>query len=90
MSLPLHLVTWRNVHAGRCDVEPREHRLVEHKRRVAVAGLVALHALYKGAEAVEAGREEARRAKREHIIKNENGQIAERNSYGNDPRDVQG
>lgn len=42
------------------------------------------------AEAVEAGRDEARRAKREHIIKNENGQIAERNSYGNDPRDVKG
>lgn len=41
-------------------------------------------------EAVEAGRDEARRREREHIIKNENGQIAERNSYGNDPRNVKG
>mgnify|MGYP001807404453 CR=1 FL=1 len=42
------------------------------------------------AEAVEAGRDQARRVQREHIIKNENGQIAERNSYGNDPRNVKG
>ena len=42
------------------------------------------------AEAVDAGREQARRAKREHIIKNENGQIAEKNSYGNDPRNIPG
>lgn len=42
------------------------------------------------AEAVEAGRAEARRRQREHIIKNENGQIGERNSYGNDPRNVKG
>lgn len=40
--------------------------------------------------AVEAGRELARERKVEHIIKNENGQIAERNSYGHDPRDVKG
>ncbi|MCC4248243.1 MULTISPECIES: DUF2188 domain-containing protein [Microbacterium] len=42
------------------------------------------------AEAVEAGRDQARRAHREHIIRNENGQIGERNSYGNDPRNVKG
>ena len=41
-------------------------------------------------EAVAAGRELARSLKVEHIIRNENGQIAERNSYGNDPRDVKG
>ncbi|WP_336644615.1 DUF2188 domain-containing protein [Microbacterium sp. USHLN186] len=41
-------------------------------------------------EAVAAGRELARSLKAEHIIRNENGQIAERNSYGNDPRDVKG
>lgn len=41
-------------------------------------------------EAVDAGRDLARSGKVEHIIKNENGQIAERNSYGNDPRDVKG
>lgn len=42
------------------------------------------------AAAVDAGREIARSRKVEHIIKNENGQIAERNGYGNDPRDVRG
>lgn len=42
------------------------------------------------AEAVEAGRELARSLEVEHIIKNEDGQIAERYSYGNDPRTVKG
>jgi len=42
------------------------------------------------AEAQEAGREEARRLKSEHLIHGENGQIRERNSYGNDPRPQQG
>lgn len=42
------------------------------------------------AQAVEAGRDSAREREVEHIIKNENGQIAERNSDGNDPRDVKG
>jgi len=41
-------------------------------------------------EAVEAGREMARQRKVEHIIRNENGQIGERNSYGHDPRGVKG
>ncbi|WP_229756513.1 DUF2188 domain-containing protein [Cnuibacter physcomitrellae] len=42
------------------------------------------------AEAVDAGREQARRLEREHIIRNENGQIGERNSYGHDPRNIPG
>ena len=42
------------------------------------------------AAAVEAGRDLARARKVEHIIKGEDGRIAERNSYGNDPRDVKG
>jgi len=42
------------------------------------------------AEAVEAGRDEARRRSAEHIIKNLDGTIGERNSYGNDPRDIPG
>ena len=37
------------------------------------------------AEAVEAGRGEARRRQTEHVIHNEDGSIAERNSYGGDP-----
>ncbi|ADB31280.1 hypothetical protein Kfla_2203 [Kribbella flavida DSM 17836] len=42
------------------------------------------------AEQVAKGRDEARRRQVEHIIKNEDGQIAERNSYGHDPRSVPG
>ena len=37
------------------------------------------------ADAVEEGRGEARRRKTEHVIHNEDGSIAERNSYGSDP-----
>jgi hypothetical protein len=37
------------------------------------------------AEAVEAGRAEARRRNTEHVIHNEDGSIGERNSYGGDP-----
>jgi hypothetical protein len=40
--------------------------------------------------AVAAGRELAKERGVEHIIKNEDGSIGERNSYGNDPRDVRG
>jgi uncharacterized damage-inducible protein DinB len=42
------------------------------------------------AEAVAAGRAEARRRATEHVIHNEDGTIAERNSYGNDPADRPG
>lgn len=41
-------------------------------------------------DAVEAGRDLARDAKVEHIIRNLDGTIGERNSYGNDPRDIPG
>ena len=41
-------------------------------------------------EAVAAGRERARSGKTEHVIHNEDGSIAERNSYGNDPADRPG
>ncbi len=40
--------------------------------------------------AVAAGRELAKRRGAEHIIKNQDGTIRERNSYGNDPRNVPG
>ena len=36
------------------------------------------------AEAVEAGREEARRGQTEHVVHNQDGTIGARNSYGND------
>ena len=46
-------------------------------------GAVSTHATK--VVAVAAGREEAMRRKTEHVIHNEDGSIAERNSYGNDP-----
>ena len=42
-------------------------------------------AYVKRADAVEAGRREARRRKTEHVIHNRDGTIAERHSYGRDP-----
>lgn len=41
-------------------------------------------------EAQEAGRDMARDRKVEHVIKKMDGTIGEKNSYGNDPRDVRG
>ena len=37
------------------------------------------------ADAIQAGRAEARRRQTEHVIHNEDGTISARNSYGNDP-----
>lgn len=42
------------------------------------------------AEAVERGRDLARNSRSEHLIHNLDGTIGERNSYGNDPRNVPG
>ena len=41
-------------------------------------------------EAVQAGRERARREKTEHVIHNRDGRISSRNSYGSDPRRSKG
>lgn len=41
-------------------------------------------------DAITAGRELAIRERAEHVIKTLDGRIAERNSYGNDPRNVPG
>ena len=40
--------------------------------------------------AEQAGREMARNRKVEHIIKKKDGTIGERNTYGNDPRNIPG
>jgi hypothetical protein len=40
--------------------------------------------------AVRAGREEARDRKVEHVIRNLDGTIGERNTYGHDPRNIPG
>ena len=42
------------------------------------------------AQAVAAGRDEARDRKVEHIVHNLDGTIGERNTYGHDPRDIPG
>lgn len=41
-------------------------------------------------EAAAAGREAAQTDEVEHVIKNQDGQIGSKNSYGNDPRNVPG
>ncbi|MFB8369802.1 DUF2188 domain-containing protein [Pseudarthrobacter sp. NPDC055928] len=41
-------------------------------------------------EAVAAGREAAQADKVEQVIRNQDGQIGSKNSYGNDPRNVPG
>lgn len=41
-------------------------------------------------DAISAGRDAAKADKVEHVIKNENGRIGKKNSYGNDPRNVPG
>jgi len=41
-------------------------------------------------DAVSAGRDEARKREVEHVIHNQDGTIGEKNSYGNDPRDIPG
>ena len=41
-------------------------------------------------DAVREGRDEARERKVEHIIRNLDGTIRERNTYGHDPRDIPG
>jgi len=40
------------------------------------------------AEAVRVGRDEARERKVEHIIRNLDGTIGERHTYGHDPRNI--
>jgi hypothetical protein len=39
-------------------------------------------------EAEGAGREEARRRRREHVVLDEGGNVSERHPYGEDPRDA--
>ena len=42
------------------------------------------------AEAVDAGRDEARSRQVEHIVRNLDGTIGDRSSHGHDPRDIPG
>lgn len=59
-----------------------------HVRREGERTALSSHATKD--EAIAAGRTVAQREKAEHIIKNLDGTIAEKNSYGNDPRNVPG
>ena len=54
----------------------------------AVSPETTIHLTKAVAESV--GREMARESKAEHIIRNKDGKIAERNSYGQDPRSIKG
>jgi uncharacterized protein DUF2188 len=59
--------------------------------RVEVAGANRARSVHRTqAEAREAGREIARRTKRELVVHARNGQIRERNTYGRDPRRTKG
>jgi hypothetical protein len=61
------------------------------KWRNRIEGLAGLPGAYDTREAaVEAGREEARDRKVEHIVRKKDGTIGERSSYGKDPRDIPG
>ena len=54
-----------------------------------VGGLVTSHH-HKQSTAIEAGRDQAIERETEHVIHGRNGQIREKNSYGNDPYPPQG
>ncbi|ABK05570.1 hypothetical protein Arth_4399 (plasmid) [Arthrobacter sp. FB24] len=70
------------------DIETYEDGQWKNKRE---GSDLAFDAGYSTKEdAVAAGREAARADKVEHIIKNQDGVISEKNSYGNDPRNVPG
>ncbi|MEV5340926.1 MULTISPECIES: DUF2188 domain-containing protein [Actinomycetes] len=71
------------------DVETY-HRDGAWHNRIEGTGVTVPESYVTKHEAVEAGREMARQRKVEHIIRNENGQIGERTSYGHDPRGVKG
>jgi hypothetical protein len=59
-----------------------------HNRVEAGADLAGTHD--RKEDAVAAGRTEAQSRKVEHIIRNQDGTIGERNSYGHDPRNIPG
>lgn len=71
------------------DVETYHHRDGKWRNRIQTGDVLSGDYDTKEA-AVEAGREEARRRKVEHIIKKQDGTIGAKNSYGDDPRDTAG
>jgi Uncharacterized protein conserved in bacteria (DUF2188) len=59
-----------------------------HNRIEGEGGIVSSHDSKEGA--ISAGRKAAEERKVEHLIKNLDGTIAEKHSYGHDPRDIPG
>lgn len=74
----------------RGDVETYHHRDGKWRNRIQGEDDVLSGDYDTREAAVEAGRDEARRRKVEHIIKKVDGTIGQKNSYGSDPRDISG
>lgn len=70
-----------------CAVSPQT---IRHGWRNEIEGEAVLSTHATRGEAVDAGREGARRRQTEHVIHNSDGSIGERNSYGSDRGDVSG
>ena len=70
------------------DIETFHEESQRHNRVEGEGGILNTHT--DKTTAVEAGRGEARRREVEHIVKNTDGTIREKNSYGNDPRNIPG
>jgi Uncharacterized protein conserved in bacteria (DUF2188) len=70
------------------DVETFHEGGAWHNRVEGTPELLGTYPTKSAAQA--AGREEARARKVEHIIRNLDGRIGERNTYGHDPRNIPG
>ena len=70
------------------DVETFHEEGPWHNRVEGTADVLGTYSVKAEAEA--AGRVYARAHKVEHIIRNLNGRIAERSTYGHDPRNIPG
>ncbi len=70
------------------DIETFHESGQWHNRVEGESGLLGTYPVKD--EAVAAGRDEAKGRRVEHLIKNLDGQIAERKSYGHDPRNIPG
>ena len=70
------------------DVETFHEDGAWHNRVEGEGGIVSSHENKEGA--ISAGRNAAEERNVEHIIKNFDGTIGEKHSYGHDPRDIPG
>ncbi|MCW2787332.1 MAG: hypothetical protein JWP74_3849 [Marmoricola sp.] len=70
------------------DIETYFHGTEWHCR--VEGGSTPFHTSDTKARAVAAGKDRAKADAVEHIVKNKDGQIGERSTYGHDPRNVPG